>query len=489
MIKLKKNTLTLVALLSMTTGAWAADATLLTVTELNTVSLDWQNNTTTAVTANDLTGFKNVEKAAVDNWAATDRPATDKWVLIYGFTNDGKAQYVVWDGTATYKEETLYQSVVFGWITSDGYNVFYNTGDYAIAPTKTEGKNEWTFTMPASNVELQVEYYPAMLTLTTNNEEWGTVKVVGMTDTTMPAGVETDKDSNIYVQNATEVTLVALPAEGYKLVSWSNEAKVTDDGKQTITMTDADLTVTATFAEMTYKLTLNAANALTVEAGKATVKVDDTEATPNDKGVIEGVKKEQTVTLTAQPGYKFRKVEVKKGVASKLASEVTPDDIFKVIASDGMIYDNVDAAESAGTVAQGLIVYVGSNTGNDTYTHGMALALQDEGNNTWSGAKDACNAKNTSTPIVGALWIQASKNQWNTMFNAVGGDCKLRDCFSSAGGTNLIKEGNYWSSSSFEHYGQQGDYYGFSGDDWPGSWCSTSVYYNDSYHVRACIVF
>ena len=196
-------------------------------------------------------------------------------------------------------------------------------------------------------------------------------------------------------------------------------------------------------------------------------------------------------TVTAKfTGKKVLGMKVeKKGAASKLASEVTPDDIFKVIASDGMIYDNIAAAESAGTVAQGLVVYVGSNTGNATYTHGMALALQDEANNTWSGAKDACNAKNTSTPIVGALWIQASKDQWNTMFNAVGGDSKLRDCFSSAGGTNLIKFGNYWSSSSHEDYGEQGDFYMFSEDDWPGDWGSTSVYYNDNYHVRACIVF
>ena len=196
-------------------------------------------------------------------------------------------------------------------------------------------------------------------------------------------------------------------------------------------------------------------------------------------------------TVTAKfTGKKVLGMKVeKKGAASKLASEVTPDDIFKVIASDGMIYDNIAAAESAGTTAQGLVVYVGSNTGNATYTHGMALALQDEANNTWSGAKDACNAKNTSTPIVGALWIQASKDQWNTMFNAVGGDCKLRDCFSSAGGTNLVKGEYYWSGSSHEDYGEQGDYYCFTGDDWTGDWSSTSVYYNDNYHVRACIVF
>ena len=471
MRKLNRLTMTLALLIAAVSGAWAADATLLTVTELNAVPLGWQNNTTTAVTANDLTGFKNVEKAAVDNWAATDRPATDKCVLIYGFTNDGKAQYVVWDGSATYKEEMLYQSVVFGWIASDGYRVFYNTGDYAIAPAKTEGKNEWTFTMPANNVELQVEYYPAMLTLTTNNEEWGTVKVVGMTDTTMPAGVETDKDGNIYVQNATEVTLVALPAEGYKLVSWSNEAKVTDDGKQTITMTDADLTITATFAEITYNVTF----------ADGIEEADKWKAEPN------AAAKNTEVKVTYSGSKKVIGVKVeKKGAASKLASEVTTDDIFKVIASDGMIYDNIAAAESAGTVAQGLIVYVGSATEHATYNHGLALALKDENSNTWGGAKDACNAKNTSTPIVGALWMLPSQGQWSTMFSAVGGDCKLRDCFSSAGGNNILKNGIYWSSTGDS---QLAMFYMFTEDNWEGAWSDVQPYYNNNYNVRACIVF
>ena len=248
-----------------------------------------------------------------------------------------------------------------------------------------------------------------------------------------------------------------------------------------------------------FDIQFNAANANTIEAtqaSKGTVSVKEgTDAAVDktsyitDEGKLEGVKMGSEVKITAKEGYKFRKVEAKKKSASKLASEVTTEDIFKVIASDGMIYDNIAAAESAGTVAQGLVVYVGSNTGHNTYTHGMALALKDESDNTWSGAKDACNAKNTSTPIVGALWIQASKDQWNTMFNAVGNDSKLRDCFSSAGGTNLVKFGNYWSGSSHEDYGEQGDFYIFSEDDGPGGWGSTSVYYNDNYHVRACIVF
>ena len=157
-----------------------------------------------------------------------------------------------------------------------------------------------------------------------------------------------------------------------------------------------------------------------------------------------------------------------------------------MIASDGIIYDNIAAAESAGTVAQGLIVYVGSNTGNENYNHGLALALNDENSNTQGGAINACNAKNTSTPIVDALWILPSQGQWNTMFNAAGSDWKLRDCFSSAGGNNMVKDGEYWSSTGDSEWVI---YWMFSGYDWEGVWGDIQPYYNYTCNVRACIVF
>ena len=61
-----------------------------------------------------------------------------------------------------------------------------------------------------------------------------------------------------------------------------------------------------------FDITFNAANANTIEAGKATVTVDGTAATVTD-GKLQGVKMGSEVKLEAKPGYKFRKVEVKKG--------------------------------------------------------------------------------------------------------------------------------------------------------------------------------
>ena len=60
-----------------------------------------------------------------------------------------------------------------------------------------------------------------------------------------------------------------------------------------------------------FDITFNAANANTIEAGKATVKVGETAAEVKE-GKLTGVKMGSKVTITAKQGYKFRKVEVKK---------------------------------------------------------------------------------------------------------------------------------------------------------------------------------
>ena len=384
--------MTLALLLTAVTGAWAQST--LNVVKLE-VPAEWANNYD-PLTAADLPGFKASTLEEAKTW--TGAPSTGSAGLIYAFDGDA-AYYLAFNNGAAGDVATnvLPKKAVFS--SKSDLKTYYTAEPTEWSLTPDETGKKWTLDkMPASDVELQVEYYA---------------------------------ESNLFL---------------------SKEALA------------------------------DAAN-IAVKAGDLGVQFGDDGKSANT--VTEG----SAMTVTYNGTKKLLGMKVEKKSASKLASEVTPDDIFKVIASDGMIYDNIAAAESAGTVAQGLVVYVGSDTGNDTYKHGMALALKDEGNYTWSGAKDACNAKNTSTPIVGALWIQASKDQWNTMFNAVGGDYKLRDSFASAGGTNLTKEENYWAGSSHEDSGEQGDYYTFTDNNWTGSWCSTSVIYNNPYLVRPCIVF
>ena len=107
---------------------------------------------------------------------------------------------------------------------------------------------------------------------------------------------------------------------------------------------------------------------------------------------------------------------------------------------------------------------------------------------TWWAAKDACSAKNTSTPVTGATWLLASKEQWEYMMgpDGAGSASALRDGFSSVGGSNLLwgTWEDYWSSSENQHYYEdQAWRYSF----YYYSWIPERKDYE--LRVRACLAF
>lgn len=61
----------------------------------------------------------------------------------------------------------------------------------------------------------------------------------------------------------------------------------------------------------------------------------------------------------------------------RLMSQATASDIGKVICSNGHIHTNVPAVSCVGGVASGIISYVGNDTGESGYTHGLAIAIKD----------------------------------------------------------------------------------------------------------------
>ena len=132
--------------------------------------------------------------------------------------------------------------------------------------------------------------------------------------------------------------------------------------------------------------------------------------------------------------------------AYTMAAAATDADKGKLICADGHIHANGEDAEcTKARVAK--IIYLGT-TGHATYTHGLALALTDEGQMAWEAAKTACNTtKNTSTPVTDATWLLASKAQWDYMLNGAGGTTSLRDGFSGITGASNLVSGFYWSST------------------------------------------
>ena len=168
--------------------------------------------------------------------------------------------------------------------------------------------------------------------------------------------------------------------------------------------------------------------------------------------------------------------------------------IGDVILSDGKF-----AARSSTGTNVAMIAYLGSETGDATYTHGLALALSDVSanklswdntyaNNAGKTAAEWCSDWNTTKTITGGTWMLPSKDQWNKMINA----CKnvlgtkndyrdLRDGFNGISGASNLQSAYYWSSTEVN-----------SDNAWDcnflnGNWDSD---YKDYYcRVRACLAF
>ena len=158
-----------------------------------------------------------------------------------------------------------------------------------------------------------------------------------------------------------------------------------------------------------------------------------------------------------------------------------------VILSDGKF-----AARSSTTGTNvAMIAYLGSSTGVEGYTHGLALALSDEAEkmkwSTATGASGAAAHTPAAPTTTTSSWMLPSKDQWNKMIDA----CKnvlgtknnyqdLRDGFSGISGASNLQSDFYWSSTEDES------------DAWlfisiNGNWKSDSK--DDEGWVRACLAF
>jgi hypothetical protein len=160
-------------------------------------------------------------------------------------------------------------------------------------------------------------------------------------------------------------------------------------------------------------------------------------------------------------------------------ADVQAEDVGKVITSAGYIYDKVSDATAAGETAIAMIAYVGSNTGNSTYNHGLAVALKDAGSSNWSGATSTATSYSVAVPSTGTSgWFHGSKDQWTTIMGGTNGyNGTLNPKMTACGGTAL--SGGYWSSSE----NGSDDGWLFGGTGWSGYNKSVSGY------VRSCLAF
>ena len=452
MNKIKKTILTLVALLALTTQAWAQDPNAVTAAEINSdLYSGWSSIDGVLIKASELPGFQAVTEDQAKSW--TGAPSTGTVELFYEFVADGQVKAVrfvngVYD--SSFMEEDLERNLIWEDIKYNDAKYFYTTGPAPSGPEVawTAASKTGTFTMPAGNVTLEPEYYPQ-----------ATVADGGVTAADADARATTDdplvkvdatkltgaKKLMYFVSNS-GTTAPAYDAEGWtdqlptaegftqqgSVYVWYYPVGI-DEGVDgaTATYSDGDIclqSITARIApEPTY--------AVTFAEG-----TDPKEWTADPAA---DVKKGQTVTVTYTGTKKVIGVKAEKKSATPSLSLTNPT-VGQVIGSDGKNY--AAASVPSGVTAVAMIAYVsGSN--------GLAIALADEGEMNWATAKSTCEAKTPA--FTNGTWKLPTQDEWMQMFSANGGDQEnyngLNTAITTAGGT-AFQDGtvNYWSSSEYD---------------------------------------
>jgi hypothetical protein len=506
--------MTLALLLTAVTGAWAQSYE----AKVFDVPASWEEDNTHISAADLPKDFVQITKDEAKALAVPDGDV----VLVYGFVGENVLMMAFDNGTAIPNDDDDGAPVARGnfimfqtmakvcYTTPAGPKVAWN------AATKTG-----TFSMPGSDVVLTPIYAKAAAFATTGTEpEVKTLLpeaaegVIAGTDASLIAegtgivafaGTSTE-DTQGTLMYAIGTSATEAPALTDFSATVPTAKDIADDGATVyvwyyIQGADAPDGVAATLdntfdntepACLTvqvltnkFDIQFNAANANTIEAGKATVTVDGTDKTSDiTDGKLQGVKMGSEVKVKANTGYKFRKVEVKKKATGKPLANATTEDLGKVVGADGNIYANKDAAEAANTTAVAMICYV--NEG-----HGLALALSDISSygNSWDNsstnnegktAAELCSAWNTSKAVTGATWKLASLSEMNLMINAAGGYAALRDGFSAVGGTNMIDDYYWVSDESSADYAKNINF---------GGGYDMQEFKDNSYKVRACLAF
>ena len=261
--------------------------------------------------------------------------------------------------------------------------------------------NQWTFAMPGSDVVLTPIYANAAAFATTGTGSEAKTQlpeaaegVIAGTDASLIAegtGIVANIGETTTAQGTLMYAIGTSDTEAPALTAFSatvpTAKNVADDGATVyvwyyIQGADAPqgeaATLDNTFNDTEpacltvqvltnkFDITFNAANANTIEAGKATVTVDGTDKTGDiTEGKLQGVKMGSEVKLKAATGYKFRKVEVKKG-AKTLSVTIKGRTIIFVAGDsweDALKYpENKDLTINNGEVqVSGYRVYDGNN--------------------------------------------------------------------------------------------------------------------------------
>ena len=348
-----KILMTLALLLTAVTGAWATD------TYTITFSANGKNKTYTDVVLpaeykceyGSPGEFDNIIQELYEQdggHAIENATPTVTGTDAIAPSLDGPNNYAIITITAPFTGKATVSGTYAGWSNNSGNsNINYSIEVYFGTPSSSDAIDlKWdaatktgTFTMPAYDVEIAPIYAPTAQWATEGDAVLAPAAIEGIyagsTDAIVKAGtvVEGQGTAMYFATTDAEMTAEkAAQADGW-LATVPTAAGY--DGAQTVyvwyyikgadtpqgqtasaenTFNDSEICTTpieVTVLNNKFDIQFNAANDNTIQAGKATVTVGGTAAEVKD-GVLQGVKMNSKVTITAKDGYKFRKVEVKK---------------------------------------------------------------------------------------------------------------------------------------------------------------------------------
>ena len=350
--------MTLALLLTAVTGAWADEEPQLLTTitfDANGPVYSESGIVTLSSTGSGITSagiYFIAPISPTETMVATVDVATGKdvsKVVFYGYDGDDfvypledtEAPYVCYanaEGRVRSLSSDLSNSVGAHRI---GKIEVYGHAEPAIDVTPVTGKtNEWTFTMPAFDVEIAPIYAPTAQWAKVENVDQLPTAIEGIyaesTDAIVKAGTvakigETENPQGIVMYAVTSTNQATAPAlsafsadvptakdikVGSDVLVWYYiKGADTPEGEEATaenTFNDSEICatpITVTVIPINYDIQFKAANDNTIQAGKATVKVGETAARVDNDGNLTSVKMNSKVTVTAKEGYKFRKVE------------------------------------------------------------------------------------------------------------------------------------------------------------------------------------
>lgn len=420
MIQIKKTILTLVALLAVTTGAWADETPLVTI-----VSTDYEDFTSGSKTfddkvtvtfsnevnnnGNDFGWFTSASSlltvAGTNGYTITScKFYTNLGTASTGYNVEGESPSVYLYKGKVYPDAN--QSVSIGMYGIKKIEVYGTAASSASAVDVAWNKasKTGTFTMPGGNVTLEPEFYPqAALTAaptaindvpaTTDGAivKAGTVANIGTTEqaqgTVMYYVSPTALDDAALLALAADQWTADVPtakslAAGQAYVYYY--VRGNDGDTDETTYSDGDIL---------------ADNALTVTiAAEPTYAVTFAEGTDPNEWTADpntGVTKGQPVTVTYTGSKKVLGVKAEKKAAAPaytLLSAATTSDYGKVVCAAGHLHDAKTAVPD-GCTAVGIVGKV-TETG-----HGLILALQDAAQQNWNTINGWASASYAGTTL------------------------------------------------------------------------------------------